>query len=104
MSDHLKAFLSAWLEWVEAGAPDQKPFSRRWGLCSNLIDWSRHLDTEERAELEKVLDRMFSEDGLSQCHPFGEVEYFEARARYEQHLNAARIAWVRSKVEQHVAA
>jgi hypothetical protein len=100
MSEHLKAFLSAYLEWIEHGAPQKLPFSRRYGLCSNLTDWARPLDIEERIALEKALDRMFSADGLDQCHPFGADEYFEAREDETQHLNEARIAWVRSKVAQ----
>jgi hypothetical protein len=41
---------------------------------------------------------MFSFDGLDQCHPFGADDYFEARDSETQHLNPARLAWVRSKV------
>jgi hypothetical protein len=101
MSDHLKAFLSAYLEWVDAGAEEGKPFARRWGLCSNLIDWSRTQGAEDHRALEDALDGLFAADGLDQCYPFGFDESFEARERETQHLNQARIAWVRSKVAQY---
>jgi hypothetical protein len=104
VSENLKSFLSAYLEWVDAGAPNTAPFKRRYGLCSNLDDWSRHLDSEERTALGKELDTMFKTDGLDMCHPFGVDEYFEARERETQHLNQARIAWVRSKVAQFAEA
>ncbi|HEX7911739.1 MAG TPA: hypothetical protein VF534_27110 [Paraburkholderia sp.] len=104
MSENLKAFLSAWIEWVDAGAAEGKPFARRFGLCSNLNDWTRPLDGDVRWACEKELDRLFEVDGLDQCHPFGIEEYFEARGSETQHLDAKRLAWVRSKVAQFEAA
>jgi hypothetical protein len=94
MSDHLKAFLSAYVAWVDAGAPQEKPFSRRYGLCSNLTYWALHLGPIDRHALEEEMDEMFDADGLDRCHPFGVDEYFKARNAYKQHLDAKRIAWV----------
>lgn len=99
MSEHLKAFLVTWLAWADTGAPDCEPFSRHFGLCSNLsIIWSKPFDGDERAALEHGLDAMFEADDLDMCHPFGFDEYYKARESDTQHLDEARIAWVRSKI------
>lgn len=101
MSEQLKAFLAAYLAWVDAGAPHKEPFSRRYGLCSNLYDWSLRLDYDGREALEKELDQLFALEGLDECHPFGGDKYLEARESETQHLNMDRINWVRLKVAQY---
>jgi hypothetical protein len=104
VSENLKAFLRAWLDWVEAGAPDCRPFKRRCGLCSNLDAWARALVPDIRIDLEGELELMFKVDGLDQCHPFGFDAYFDARGSETQHLDTTRLAWVRSKIAQHEVA
>jgi len=99
----LKQYLVEWLEWAEADAPNHDLFTRRVGLCSNLVFWSASLDGEIRYALEKELDRMFAVDGLDVCHPFGFDEYVGARRLENQHLDPKRLSWVRSKVAQHEA-
>ena len=104
MSENLQRFLAEWLEWVEKGAPDEEPFCRRRGLCSGLEDWNleRDFDVEEG---EEELRCLFKADGLDGVYPFGGAEvFYEAVDHDEQHLNEARVAWVRSKVAQFEAA
>jgi len=95
MSEHLKNFLSAYLEWVDAGAQDGKPFSRRVGLCSNFrCSAFCEFDIDE-------IKRVCMADGLDENYPFGgEDQYGVEQSGYTMYLNPARIQWVRSKVAQ----
>ncbi|CAB3784557.1 hypothetical protein [Pararobbsia alpina] len=107
MSEHLKAFLTAWLEWVDTGAVDGEPFERRRGLCSSFEYWmdARNIDCEHQEEECDGLTRAFRAAGLNRVYPFGGAEeFYEDSDANEMHLNPARIAWVRSKVAQHEAA
>jgi hypothetical protein len=108
MSDHLKAFLTAWVEWVDAGSVQDQPFSRAVGLCCNFEDWLmvEHDFTWMKAEYEvDALKNRFSSDGLDRFYPFGGKDLYCVQLEHaEQHLNEARIAWVRSKVAQHETA
>ncbi|WP_144156513.1 hypothetical protein [Paraburkholderia sp. BCC1885] len=97
MSDHLKAFLSEYLEWVDCGALNEEPFDRYVGLCTNFVFWDGYPGVEALKELKKA----FADDGLDKAYPFGGCHMYDN----EQdggvlHLNIARIAWVRSKVAQ----
>ena len=103
MSEHLKAFLSAWLDWVDIGAPDETPYSRGTGLCSNFETYLFGFDYSwQEAESEvDGLTSIFRSEGLDKWYPFGgEDEYCRALCEDEQHLNESRIQWVRAKVSQ----
>lgn len=107
MSDLLKSFLSAWLDWVEAGACEAQPFQRGHGLCANFDSWLDESCTDHDVIDGEIADllELFASEGLSEAYPFDSRDsYISAHERREQHLNEARIAWVRSKVKQHVAA
>jgi hypothetical protein len=95
MSQLLREFLSAYLEWVDAGAVNGEPFSRRVGLCSNFRGSAFCVsDIDE-------IKRVCMADGLDEHYPFGgEDQYGVEQSGYTMHLNPARIAWVRSKVAQ----
>ncbi len=104
MSDHLKQFLQAWIEWVDAGAPDDEPFERRRGLCSSFEDWldEHDVDDDSKDDAIRTLTSEFRLDGLCKVYPFGGSEkFYEDSSGNEMHLNPDRIAWVRSKVAQH---
>lgn len=107
MSDHLKAFLSAYLEWVESGAPESDVFERFCGLCSNCKWYMRDIGlSESGAEIEVFnLQDLFTSEGLDEDYPFGGQALYEYESgNDDSHLNKARIDWVRSKVEQFAAA
>ena len=55
MSEELLTFYRTYLAWLEAGAPEWKPFTRCTGLCSNLYDF---YDMGESERYEPVLDEM----------------------------------------------
>jgi hypothetical protein len=107
MSEHLKAFLAAYLGWVDAGAVEDGCFMRGTGLCNNFEYWlaERGIGLSDAEYEIHLLSKQFKSEGLDQHYPFGgEDAYDEAMVKGEQHLNAARIAWVRSKVAQHEVA
>lgn len=110
MSDDLKAFLRAWLDWAEAGAPDDgrhtnrnpNRFERDCGLCSNTYNFEElalnvHLD--DVGDLETELSSLFAADGMDKGYPFGYAAYDEDAAGHTQHLNPTRLAWVRKQLE-----
>jgi len=91
MSDLMKKFLTAYIEWVDAGAPEGKPFCRGYGLCSNSFE-------TEGSAVERELKGMFEADGLERTYPFGEADY-DAHSTYgTHHLHQPRIDWVRKQL------
>ena len=103
MSDHLKAFLSAWIEWVDAGAPNHNPFDRRLGLCVSFEYYLEKIGVAEGDADDEIygLTDVFGADRLSRAYPFGGGElFYEESGADAMHLNPARISWVRQKVSQ----
>lgn len=70
MSELMREFLTAWLEWAEAGAPSHDTFRAEYGLCGN----SNSFDGDTYC-LEYELAAMFKADGLDGGYPFGESAY-----------------------------
>lgn len=105
----LTEFYKAYLAWIESGAPDRFPFSRGTGLCANLERFcgSKGL---KYSEINSLLDEqfnLFANAGLSECYPFDDDDnegdqpgytYEIAANKREQHLNAARLNWVKSHI------
>lgn len=112
MSDDLKAFLTAWLAWAEAGAPDSNRHTRanlcrfdaECGLCSNTYNFEEAalgIDSRDTGKLEDELHELLCEDNLSIGYPFGGDERYNYEANnLIHHKNEARLAWVRSKLSQ----
>lgn len=92
MSPDLIAFLKAWHEWATTGAPEDKPFTRKYGLCTNL-GWTFGLDAKD--DLFHLLER----DMGDAIEPFGE-DYAERRVAQTQHECPKRLAWVRAKLAE----
>lgn len=95
ISRALHAFLTDWLAWVDAGAPEPHHcFTRSAGLCRSALWWGGTNHTTEYdayGAREDLLD-LFGENG----HPFGRAEFFEASRLRTQHLDPNRLAWVRA--------
>lgn len=95
-------FLKAWLKWAtEDGAPDRKPFNRRFGLCFEIVVWSKLPGNQGKVNTPRIaLDCLFQQDGLCDVYPFGVGAY--GRRLYEgtQHLDPNRLAWVRKTIEK----
>lgn len=103
MSELLHQFLSAYIAWVDEGAPNLKPFSRHRGLCSNLDSFMFKNCLADALEAESDLMWMFSCDGLDISYPFGGGDAYDKECAYGKiHLNEHRIAWVRAKLAQPV--
>ena len=88
MTPELRAELTAWLDWTESGAPGGGRFNRRSGLCVKV---STHL----RRELKALLP-----EGSS--YPFDRDNYWRRADDGTQHLDPARLAWVREQLGRKV--
>lgn len=100
MTQTMREFLTAWLAWAEdaADASDGIQFKKRTGLCSNITVFVG--DFGEYYPLLNELHSMLSFDGLNVTYPFDTEDSYElAFASRTQHLNPARLAWVRAKLE-----
>lgn len=109
MDGHLIAFLRAWLDWAEAGAPDSGRHTRHnpcrfeadCGLCANADNYEElQLDMlpEDCGEVCQNLNDEFAKDGLDTIYPFGKQAYEDRSDEYTQHKHEPRLAWVRSKL------
>lgn len=103
MSETLKKFLAEWLEWAEAGAPEHEALDRSLGLCANLGFWVTENILEIPGDMCDTVEAEFSallvaEFGDNYMYPFGGDEYIQAARLGTQHLNEARLAWVREQL------
>ena len=94
-SEGLTKFYNAYLAWLEAGAETDQ-FTRRDGLCINIIDY---FDCEKPPELDEIHNQ-FREAGLCAILPFnkesnGDVSYYGEIYDASAHLNQKRIDWVK---------
>lgn len=90
ISPKLRVYLADWLAWTERGAPEDKPYSRRFGVCGALDSYpGKHLSRE----MGWVLRAQF---GNRHLFPFcGHEESAREYSEATKHLNPRRIAWVR---------
>lgn len=84
-------------KWLDAGAVPGR-FWCNYGLCANLFDYF----TEEAAA--PILEEMhasFVIAGLNERLPFnaGAENFASESRRFACHLNPARVAWVRARIE-----
>ena len=94
MSPELRAFLTEWLAWAEADAPEHEVFSGHTGLCNNVCWW-----TEENLQSTSFwLLRELEERLGDPSFPFGRAEYTRARRAGLQHRDPNRLAWVRTQL------
>lgn len=85
----LKEFYQAYAAWLDAGAPEDQPFSRAFGLCDNLCDKGFH-------DLWRELKGQLKSEGYDPAYPFGGSEVFENETDdLTFHLNPERIKWVK---------
>lgn len=91
----IKEFCIAYLAWVEAGAPDDTPFSRRHGLCANYNYFCR--DPYDYGDY-KAWDEI--NDLVGGDYPFGGKDtFYEEVDKNTTHLNPARLAWVKEHAQ-----
>jgi hypothetical protein len=87
----LHAYLTDWLAWVDRGAPDGEPYDRGVGLCTNAEQFDCNSDLNECA-LGSLIELFDGEE----CPFGGGLDYHRDIMNRTQHLNEARLAWVRS--------
>jgi hypothetical protein len=87
----LRAYLTDWLAWAEAGAPEHDEFRPRFGLCTNAR--RRH---RASADLRNALVADFGDEAN---HPFGGLVRYMSEAE-AHHTNPLRLAWVRAKLAE----
>jgi hypothetical protein len=107
LNAHLADFYKAYVAWLDTGAivmtylTGNKSFTREYGLCANLVIWTKNKGFDEPLcnALENALDMQLILDGLDRLYPFGGKQLYEKEyATRTQHLNPKRVAWVRGKV------
>lgn len=85
----LQQFYNDYATWLDAGAPDGWPFSRKVGLCGSVTQHPYHLP---RWKIKKQL----KEAGLDELYPFGGEYRFEIDFdNATMHTNPERIKWVK---------
>lgn len=98
ISKALKAALQAWLDDATSGSPSYDV--RTVGLCSNL-NWTQGPDVCN--EFKQAIIYEFGEEARSNPFHTDYDAYCVDRRNETQHLNQARLAWVRAKLEETAA-
>lgn len=103
MTKEMREFLTAWLAWAQSGgSKDHKYgciFCPTTGLCAAISFWYCD-DGKLHYRMMQELGDMLEADGLDTEYPFDTRDsYRKAANACGQHLNPARLAWVRSKLE-----
>lgn len=103
MSDLLREFLKAWLEWAEGDVSDSTPFDATAGLCWNARLYILALPVRPIGvspyDLSDELEFIFRDGGLCRSYPFGKNAYKDAEALQAMHKDPNRLAWVRKQLE-----
>ena len=93
--EELKNFYKAYAAWLNAGAPDYKPFSRHEGLCYALRMYAEDQGFKPllRVSLREELDDQFN----MKPYPFNidRSHYARECLAGEVHRNLVRVDWVR---------
>lgn len=100
-SESLTAFYDAYLDWLNKRARSKK-FSRKEGLCVNLVKFLGHED--DGVDIIPALIEMkkqFENAELSRIIPFnrrveGDPGYFYEMSEGKAHTNKKRVAWVKA--------
>ena len=98
MTKEMREFLTAWLDWAQSGGSEDHEYGNIFrpytGLCAATHYWC------VCKPLTEELGDMLEADGLDTDYPFDtRLSYEKAADDGTQHLNPARLAWVRSKLE-----
>lgn len=106
MFDKLAEFYEAYSDWIDAGAPESEPFSRRVGLCGSLCSHlaSKGCRFPVRDMALQLMKSQFIKAGLSRDYPFNNADnsYCLESINGEIHTNKNRIAWVKREWRHYV--
>ena len=100
MHKELREFYRAYKKWLDAGAPNEEPFDRSYGLCNALYVWSTLEGYSEvtKMELKIYLENEFHSSYTDYHYPFGMREYIKRNNTKTNHLDPNRIAWVEAHI------
>lgn len=106
VSDDLLHFLSDWLDWAGRCGEATEIFSPCEGLCGGLGCWVDRLFVEsdwakvdpKHGAMARELKLAFNVSGLHTLYPFGEENYENRISERSQHLDPARLAWVKEVI------
>lgn len=101
VSETLLMFLVEWLEWATGNEQDIRmdvKFKRHCGLCTLFELWCRRTEREYDSY---ALYNAFIASHLDDIYPFGEENFDRRTENYTQHLDPARLAWVRKIIKDN---
>ena len=102
MNKPLYEFLATWYHWAltqDADVGRINDFTPRFGLCTNYFRY-QVIHAEQlvcTAPLTEILDYYFRDS----MYPFGVAAYKREYKRASHHKNPARLAWVKSILEEY---
>lgn len=101
VSETLLMFLVEWLEWAttDDDAEDYR-FQRYAGLCASYDRWCRQKGIWFRHARQEIVGA-FRASGLDKDYPFGKENYDARSLTSSQHLDPARLAWVRKVISDN---
>lgn len=106
MFNQLAEFYKAYSDWVDAGAPESEPFSRRVGLCGSLCSYlaSKGCKFHVRGMTLQLMKSQFIKAGLNRDYPFNSQEnsYYVECIDGLIYTNKNRIQWVKKEWKHYV--
>lgn len=91
-------FYKAYNQWIGSDAPEGEPFSRKRGLCWNLI----YIYGDDFDNLYEEMYSQFENAGLDVVTPFDNSNYAYMKSSKNSacHLNEKRVQWVKDKLKE----
>lgn len=106
MLNQLSDFYEAYSDWIDTGALEGEPFSRRVGLCGSLCSYlaSNGCKLPVRDMALQLMKSQFIKAGLNRDYPFNNAEksYYVECIVGTIHTNNERIAWVKREWQHYV--
>ena len=106
MFNQLAEFYEAYSDWIDAGAPEGEPFSRRVGLCGSLCLYltSKCCEFPVRDMALQLMKSQFIKAGLNRDYTFNNAEksYYVECVNGTIHTNKNRITWVKREWRHYV--
>lgn len=106
MFNQLAEFYKAYSDWIDAGAPESEPFSRRVGLCGSLCLYltNKGCRSPERDMALQLMKSQFIKAELSRDYPFNNADnsYCLESMNGLIHTNKSRVAWVKREWQHYV--
>lgn len=102
MNKTLYEFLATWYYWALTQDEDVRCINNidpRYGLCSN---YKRYLAIDaERLGFWDHITELLAHSSMDTMYPFGESTYVFENGQASHHKNPARLAWVKSILEEY---